>query len=209
MSKNQDIEGNKDSQIEHKWVFGVVFGLGVLSMRSLIDGFTIIKMGEALIALVTGFWYWIRYRYYNRLLISKKLSFANFLFFLIIAILWSGCIIAAGYKYWFVVHSVLLLIGIEKNIEIILFHAKRVTRLQGRSRVKYKIHKAQALIFLQYLSITRDVTYVFWWVMYGILVEIFKLNQEAAIMLFGIPYIVLIMSYWYITIEAYNDDMFI
>ena len=188
------------------FVFGLVFTLCALGARTISmiyweQGFSITYFGRIAISLVTAFWYCWRYHGYCNLTPEKQ-NIITLFFFTLIALCFVFSVIWP-FKYWYILYSAILLLGTEKCIEIIYYRQKGA---QDETNNLAK-QKNQILVFTQHISIIRDLTFAFWWVLYGIVI----LNCDETLsdnmtMFFGLPYILLVA--WYCIIyEKYKQTI--
>lgn len=194
--------------LKSAWVFTTVFGAGLIAFGALKEnGFFITEFVKVLVALTTGFWYWARYSIYSKILTPKKMNLANIIFFIIISFLATTSILWVNFEYWFMLQAAVFLLGAEKCAEII-FYQRKILKLQDKANYENAKNKVYSLIFVQYNSIIRDTTWVFWWILYGIFIKHSNISSDIITMLFGIPYILLAMSSWYNAVKGYNVKLF-
>ena len=195
---------------DSKWVIASVIVAFLAALSAIIKGafqpkgtLDVALVGETTVTFFTGMWYWVRY-HYTESATPKQKDFLSLFFSILIALTGLSCFAFAGYGSWFVAHAAVLCLGTEKDYEIIR-HQKRI-----RCTLDETAHagwKADLLVQHHWYSIVRDISMALWWIVYGIAVAQFAVPADKAILVFGIPYVILVMAWCYIKVKVYNIEV--
>ncbi len=193
------------------WVIAIVVGILIASIAAWINAsvtksgrLTLPLVAETFLTFLTGVWYWIRYHYTESVTGEQK-PFFSLAFTIIIAVAGLSCFATAGRWFWFMTHAAVLLLGTEKDAEIMSYQRRRIGRARN-SKNSTKEWQARLLMLHHQYSMVRDLSMCLWWVAYGVSFTVFGLDQRASLGLFGIPFVFLVIAWCSIKVRTFHAE---
>ena len=176
------------------WVFTAVVAATIAAVMANIKAGTLnLTTGARLTAsAMTGIWYSVRF-YYTSDIAKKQNRFIALLFTFVIAVCGLLSLAVVDKDYWFCLLAGTLLLGVEKDYEIIhdlRHHVKGDMDFRsGRG------WRARLVSFHHWYSIVRDLSMAFWWMIYGVASWKLGFTHRLAAPLFAVPYVFLVLTW--------------
>lgn len=165
---------------------------------------SILTVVQIIITFVTGYWYYARMEYTDRRGVPKPGPLSN-LASSVIAVTGLLAFYAYGTPWWFWLLSLVLVLGAEKDGEII-FAQQRILNTQQeddliqRWRKYIRVH--------HWYSILRDLSMSMWWLLCGVSIYTFHNTDADAIFLwFAIPYVILVLGWTVLKCSTFEQEV--
>lgn len=174
------------------WVFATVFAGTVTSLWYHINAGTLnwITVSRLAATTFTGVWYSLRF-YYTTDLAKSQTRFISLAFTFVIALCGIMSLFTINKPYWFVILAATLLLGIEKDYEII--HDLRRQIVAAPRRSNSRVWRNRLVVYHHLYSMVRDMSMAFWWLIYGVAGIYLDFNHRMGATLFATPYIILVI----------------
>ncbi len=189
--------------LDSKWVYAAVIGMLVTASACLLsahhlNSVTGIELG---VTFITGFWYAIRF-HYTKTIGAPRAGIIGKLFTALIAVVGLGSYFIVGHKFWFLGIVIVLVLGIQKDFEIIITQRRIQQGLSQRER-----WRSQLIVMHHWYSAIRDLSVSAWWLIYGVQLLVTSHGPTLELLvLFALPYSLLVIFWCVIKEQTHNIE---